>query len=116
MDTFEAVSATRWDTRGFGDPTKPYGAPLKAGEYTCKLDGSVGKLGATVNITILGGPAAGFASAWKEGGRPDTSKVNYPVGGAVANECFVPLAADGSFKIFISTPAHMIVDLVGYWS
>lgn len=108
-DKFEFASATRWDTRGFGNP-------LPAGEYNCKLEGSAGKIGATVNLTIVGATAPGFASAWASGPRPNTSKVNYGVGEAVANEVSVPLAADGSFKIFIHTPAHIIVDLVGYWS
>lgn len=108
-DKFEFASATRWDTRGFGNP-------LPAGEYNCKLEGSAGKVGATVNLTIVGATAPGFAAAWASGARPNTSKVNYGVGEAVANEVSVPLAADGSFKIFIHTPAHIIVDLVGYWS
>lgn len=108
-DKFEFASAPRWDTRGFGNP-------LPAGEYTCKLDGSEGKTGATVNLTIVGATAAGFASAWASGPRPNTSKVNYLAAGATANEVSVPLAADGTFKIFISSPAHIIVDLTGYWS
>lgn len=107
---FEFASATRWDTRGFG------GAGLQPGEYVCKLDGSPGKIGATVNLTIVSGGAAGFASAWKEGQRRDTSKVNYGATGAIANEVSVPLAADGSFRIYISATAHIIVDLVGYWT
>jgi hypothetical protein len=109
MDTFEAAAAQRWDTRGFG------GSGWAPGEYVCKLNGSTGKVGATVNMTLIGAEP-GFASAWKEGARPDASKVNYAGGQAVANEVFVPLAADGSFRIFISGRAHIIVDLVGYWS
>lgn len=106
--SFEFASATRWDTRGFGNP-------IGAGEYTVKLDGSEGKVGASVNVTILGAPAPGFASVWQGGPRPDTSKVNYPVASAIANEVSIPLASDGTFKIFISTPAHIIIDLAGYY-
>lgn len=106
---YEFASAPRWDTRGFGNP-------MPAGEYTCQLGGSAGKVGATVNLTIVSAGQAGFASAWRSGPRPDTSKVNYGASGATANEVNVPLAADGSFRIFISSAAHIIVDLVGYYT
>jgi hypothetical protein len=108
-DNFEFASATRWDTRGFGNP-------LPAGQYNVKLDGSAGKIGATVNMTIVGATAPGFGSAWAGGPQPNTSKINYGVGGAIANEVSVPLAADGSFQVYISSPAHIIFDLVGYWT
>ena len=106
--SFEFASATRWDTRGFGNP-------LPAGEYTVKLDGSPGKVGAMVNMVIVGATAPGFASVWPAGSRPNTSKINYAAGGAIANEISTPLAADGSFKVYIHTPAHIIFDLTGYW-
>jgi hypothetical protein len=106
--SFEFASATRWDTRGFG-------APLAAGQYTVKLDGSLGKVGAMVNMTIVSPTAPGFASLWKDGPRPNTSKINYVPGGAIANEVSVALAGDGSFQVYISTPAHIIFDLTGYW-
>lgn len=112
---YEFASATRWDTRGFGVQNPDLKAGMNPGEYTCKLAGSAGKVGATVNLTIVSGGTPGFAAAWKGGARPGTSKVNYGASGAVANEIQVPLAADGSFKIYISSRAHIIVDLVGYW-
>lgn len=107
MNQFETATAQRWDTRAFGK--------LPAGEYSCSLQGSPGKLAAVVNIAVVAGPAGGFATAWPSGPRPDTSKVNYGPGQAIANEVVVPLAADGSFRIFISSPADLIVDLAGYW-
>ncbi len=105
---FEFASATRCDTRGFGNF-------LGAGTYTCKLDGSAGKVGATVNMTIVASNAAGFATAWAGGARPDKSCSNWTPNGVVANQVSVPLAADGSFQIFISAPAHIIIDLTGYY-
>jgi hypothetical protein len=105
---FEFARAPRWDTRGFGNP-------IPAGEYGVELQGARGKTGALVNVTIVSPQGAGFASAWAGGPRPDTSKINYAFGQTVANEVAVPLAADGSFRVFISTPAHIIVDLVGYY-
>lgn len=106
--SFEFASATRWDTRGFGNF-------LAVGEYTCKLDGSEGKVGVTVNVTVIPANVGGFASCWSDGTRPNSSKLNWGPGQVVANEINVPLAADGSFKIYISAPAHIIIDLAGYW-
>lgn len=106
--SFEFATAPRWDTRGFG-------APLPAGEYSVKLAGSEGKVGATVNFTVVSPVAAGFGSLWSSGPREDKSKINYSAGQTIANEVSVPLAADGSFKVFISTPAHILFDLTGYW-
>jgi hypothetical protein len=105
---FEFASAPRWDTRGFGQP-------LPAGEYDVQLAGSAGKIGARVNMTIVSPTAAGYGSAWAQGPRPDTSKINYAAGQTIANEISVPLAADGRFRVFISSPAHILFDLVGYY-
>jgi hypothetical protein len=106
---FEFAKAQRWDTRGFG-------APIPAGEYTVELAGGAGKVGATVNMTIVTPSGAGYASAWLGGPRPvDSSKINYFGGQTIANEISVPLT-NGKFKVFISTPAHIIVELVGYWT
>lgn len=109
-EKFEFAKAPRWDTRGFG------GAGLQPGEYVCKLDGAAGKIGAQVNMTIVSGSPGGYATCWASGPRPDSSKINWSANGqAIANEVSIPLAADGSFKIFISGTAHIIVDLTGYY-
>lgn len=105
---FEFASAGRWDTRGFGNF-------LGTGAYTCKLDGSEGKVGAMVNLTIVAANAAGFATAWASGPMPNKSCANWAPGQVVANQVSVPLAADGTFQIFISNPAHIIIDLTGYY-
>lgn len=106
---FEFASARRWDTRGFG-------APIPAGEYEVDLDGAAGKVGATVNFTIVSPQGPGFASAWRSGPRPDTSKINFFGGQTIANEVSVALDPNGKFRVFINQPAHMIIDLVGYWT
>lgn len=106
---FEFASAPRWDTRGFGNP-------LPAGEYEVSLAGAAGKAGAKVNLAVLSAPYAGFATVWPgTAGRPNTSALNYPAAAAIANQVDVPLSPNGTFKVFISTPGHIIFDLVGYW-
>lgn len=109
-ERLEFAEAPRWDTRGFG-------APLPAGEYTVQLAGSTGKVGAKVNLAIANMTGAGFGTTWSGGMRPDKSAINWNANtGAIANQIDVALAADGTFKIYISSPAHIIIDLVGYWS
>jgi hypothetical protein len=105
---FEFASAPRWDTRGFGNP-------IPAGEYIVELAGAAGKVGATVNMTIVNPMAPGYGSVWPGGPRPDASKINFAAGQTVANEVSVALQ-NGQFKVFISAPAHIIFDLVGYWT
>ena len=105
---FEFASAPRWDTRGFG-------APIPAGEYIVELAGAIGKVGATVNMTVVNPMNAGFGAAWVGGPRPDTSKINFAAGQTIANEVSVALW-NGQFKVYISSPAHIIIDLVGYWT
>jgi LAS superfamily LD-carboxypeptidase LdcB len=110
-DKLEFAEAPRWDTRGFGNP-------LPAGEYVVKLQGSDGKVGAKVNLAIANMVGAGFGTAWSGAtSRPDKSAINWNANtGAIANQIDVALAPDGSFKIYINSPAHIIIDLVGYWS
>lgn len=109
-DKLEFAEAPRWDTRGFG-------APIPAGEYVVQLAGSAGKVGAKVNLAIANMTDAGYGTTWASGARPDKSAINWNANtGAIANQIDVALAADGTFKIYISSPAHIIIDLVGYWS
>jgi N-acetylmuramoyl-L-alanine amidase len=106
---FEFAKAPRWDTRGFGNP-------LPAGEYTVELAGAIGKVGATVNMTIVNPVGSGYSSIWPGGPRPlDSSKINYTNGQVIANEVSVALW-NGQFKVYISTPAHIMFELVGYWT
>ena len=105
---YEFATATRWDTRGFGDP-------IPVGTYTVELQGAKGKVGANVNLTITQAKANGFATAWKGGARPDSSKINFQRNQSIANEINVALD-NGKFLVHISQPAHIIVDLAGYWT
>ena len=108
-DSFEFGVAPRYDTRGFG-------APIPAGQYEVNLKGSNRKVGAKVNLTIVSAVGQGYATAWPgDSPAPDRSSINFQRGVTIANQIDVPLA-DGRFKVYISADAHIIVDLVGYWS
>jgi N-acetylmuramoyl-L-alanine amidase len=106
---FEFATAPRWDTR------KHFKDPLDAGQYVVELAGAAGKVGATVNFTIVNPQGAGFGSVWPGGPLPEASKINFFGGQTVANEVSVALQ-NGQFWVYIDKPAHIIFDLVGYWT
>lgn len=108
-DKFEFTAPYRWDTRGFG--------VIPAGQYDLGIPGASGKVGIKGNLTIVPATAAGYATAWiGNTPAPNFSSLNFsPSTGPVANQVDVALASDGTFKVYISAPASIIFDLVGFW-
>ncbi len=93
------------DTRPFGrQPTLTIQAPLNAKAVSATL-------------TVTGGTAAGFLTAYPCSDTPPVvSNVNWQPGETVAGAVFVPTAADSTFCIFTSTPTDVIVDLTGVFN
>ena len=54
----------------------------------------------------------GYVTVWASGARPEASCLNYH-GPSVANTTAVAVQ-DRKFKLFNSSPTHLIVDVVGY--
>lgn len=68
-------------------------------------------------ITVTGGGQSGFLSAYPCAGTPPVvSNVNWQPGETVAGAVFVPVADDGTFCVFTSTPTDVIVDITGTFS
>ena len=68
----------------------------------------------SATVTVTGGASAGFLTAYPCASTPpNVSNVNWNAGETVAGAVFVPVAADGTFCVFTSTPADVIVDLTG---
>ncbi|MEU7729703.1 hypothetical protein AB0B78_31390 [Streptomyces sp. NPDC040724] len=70
-----------------------------------------------VTVTEPGGP--GHLTAYSGAGPvPTASNLNFVPGQTVANAVIVPVAADGTIKVFNGSwmPAHVVVDVVGYYS
>ncbi len=100
----------RWDTRGFG-------AAIPAGQYGIAFAGSLGKKGVKGNLIITSPALPGYATAWAgDTPAPPLSDINFYPGIDISNQIDVPLAADGTFKVFISQPAHITFDLKGFWT
>lgn len=93
------------------------GAKPAADAVLTVVTGLDGATAVGVNITLTETDGIGFATAWSGiGGRPATSVVNSSGPSEnIANYVIVPVAADGSFRLYTSGAAHLIVDLMGYF-
>ena len=68
-----------------------------------------------VNVTDTEPTRAGFLQALPTGAAAgQTSNVNYEAGQTAATHAIVPLGADGTISVFTSSPAHIVVDVMGY--
>jgi len=122
-----AVPQRLVDTReGTGGRLGPVsdGSPLVigiAGRTAYRPDGSVAVIPAgvpavVVNVTAVSAGAAGHLTVWPCGSaRPLASNVNYLSGQVVANGVVAPVGADGSICLHSSAPAHVVVDLLGWF-
>jgi uncharacterized protein YkwD len=72
--------------------------------------------GASLNLTVAGGPWAGFLVAVPCGEPTDVSTLNFPGWGvAVANSANIKLDGSGAVCVTTSAPTHVIVDITGIW-
>jgi hypothetical protein len=70
----------------------------------------------TGTVTMVGPPAAGFATVFGCGNLPPTSNVNVAAAAVLANSVTVGLAPAGRLCIRTSTMSHMLFDVAGWWS
>jgi beta-lactamase class A len=111
---FVAVAPTRLvDTRS--------GTKVKADESIDLevRDPSVGDRELTavaLNITVTDSEATGFITAFADGTElPLASNLNQRPGRVTPNLAVVPVGANGKVRIYSSTTAHVIVDILGRW-
>jgi Zinc carboxypeptidase len=73
---------------------------------------------ATLTVTAVDTSGAGFVTVWPTGAmRPEASNLNVTRAGEVrANTITVRLGTAGSVDLFVQTPTHLIVDLVGLFN
>ncbi|WP_158721375.1 PKD domain-containing protein [Streptomyces sp. NRRL S-241] len=72
-----------------------------------------------LNVTVTEPGGLGHLTAFSGAGPvPTASNLNFQAGQTIANAVIVPVAADGTIKIFNGAylPAHVVVDVVGYYS
>lgn len=78
--------------------------------------GHPGASAVVANITSVETQCCGqFLTAWASGPRPDTSVLNAAPGQTIANSVIVPVAPDGTFRLYTFASAHLLVDISGYF-
>ena len=69
---------------------------------------------ATVTVTDASGP--GYVTAWPcDEPRPTASVLNHGAGAPAAGTAVVSVAADGTICLFTFSPAHLLVDVAGWF-
>ena len=97
------------------------GATVTGGRViTVQVAGTRGVSGSaraiSANFTVTGSSLPGFLTAWPCGPQPSTSTVNFAAGEAIANGAQMPLSASGQICVMVSTDAHVIIDINGWWA
>jgi len=79
---------------------------------------AAGKGAVTITVTAVAPKGPGFVTVFRSGTTPpNVSALNYgPAVQAIANTTTVPVAADGSFKVYLASNSHLVIDLVGIHS
>ncbi len=106
------------------DTRENLGGPLLVGGATRSLQvagrggvPAVGAIAVVLNVTVTQPAAAGFVTVWPSGvTRPLASNLNMTAGATVPNLVTVGLGAGGQVDLFSSADAHLVVDLVGWYS
>ena len=99
------------------------GDPLQAGraiDVVVLGQGGVPTSGVTsvaVNLTMTGGTAASYVTAWPAGeARPEASNANWSAGQTVPNLAVIRPGANGSISLWSAAgTTHALVDVVGYF-
>jgi hypothetical protein len=67
-----------------------------------------------LNVTVTEPQGAGFVTVFPCGSaRPNASNVNYVAGKTIPNLVFSKLGPTGTVCLYTSSPAHLVVDLLG---
>jgi Chaperone of endosialidase len=108
-------------------PAGPFGGPALVGNATRSFNlpagpcpGLPADAGAwSLNFTVIGGPGTfqgGFLTAWPTGSaQPLVSTLNFSANQLIANAAIVPTGTSGAIDVFVNEPAHVIIDINGYY-
>jgi hypothetical protein len=111
------VVNTRWAAGTFGGPGFAAGQtrtfPIPDG--TCNIPASAAAF--ALNITVVPISAAvGFLAVWPTGqAQPVVSTLNVPLAGPLANAAIVPAGSNGGISVYVTDPAHVLIDIDGYF-
>lgn len=110
---FHAIRPVRnSDTRAYP------GAPVGPGEMSFGLSDAIpaNAVAVAMNVVAISTAGDGFVTVWPGGSRTDTSVVNYRGDGAAYNGAMIVGVSGRNFGVYTHTPAHVIIDITGYWT
>lgn len=113
---FVAVDPARLaDTRTAGGPPAA-GATVPVPASAPGIDPA--RLGAVLtNLTLTEAAAPGYVTGWSgAGGVPAASSINADKAGATVANAAIVATNGGSFALFTQQPAHLVVDLLGWFT
>ncbi len=112
------VSApTLLDTKaGIGGPRQAFG---QGTERSLQVSGAAGLPGGItavyLSVTVADATTSSYLTIWNGGTRPETSNLNWGPGGGRSNLVLVPVAADGTIKLFNALgDVHVVAAAVAY--
>ncbi|MBI5089407.1 MAG: hypothetical protein HZB15_11275 [Actinobacteria bacterium] len=92
-------------------------SPIQGGGQTTDMRvAPAGAAAVTGTLTMVTPGRAGFLTAFGCGTVPETSNVNAPKGGVLANSVSVVIAPEGRLCIRAFVPTHVVFDTTGWWS
>lgn len=102
------------DTRPGGYP----GIPVGPGDMVWGLSDQIpaDAVAVAMNVVAISTAGDGYVAVWPGGPRTNTSVVNYQGDGKAYNGSMLTGVMNRSFGIYTHTPAHIIIDITGYWT
>lgn len=111
------------DTRPEQGRTDPFGPPALSAyvsrdfpiRSSCGLPAEAQAY--SLNFTAIPIGTLDFLSVWPAGSPyPTVSTLNAPMGRVIANAAIVPAGTNGSITVVTGNPAHLVIDLNGYFA
>ncbi|MEM9515698.1 MAG: SpoIID/LytB domain-containing protein [Actinomycetota bacterium] len=68
-----------------------------------------------LNLTIVDPLDRGYATVWPCGEQPTASNINFAAGQRIANNVVAPIGPDGSICVYVHNPAHVVLDVSGWF-
>lgn len=111
FERFHAVYPSRFfDTLGLGGD-----GVVPADQYGIKPPAPAGATGVKVGVKLVDPREAGYGTVWSGNTpAPGVSSHDYAQGQETNCLIDVPLAADGTFKVYINQPCRVVIDYYGY--
>ena len=104
------------DTRAYGGAGLPANKTHEFGLNPAKVPANATAV--AINVAMLPAGQPGYLSCWPgpaTNPRPNTSIINAEAGGA-HNGATIVGCPNGRINVFVSTQAHVIIDVTGYWT